>query len=74
MCQPLVIARIRRMREGNIFTLCVSPHLVGRVPHPADREGVTPFPAPGMGGVPHPRSSGGYPPAQVRMGGTLSQV
>ena len=25
----VITARIRRMREGNIFTLCVSPHLDG---------------------------------------------
>ena len=54
-----VTARIRRMAEGNIFTLCVSPHL--------DWGG---YPIPGLDGegVPHPRSSPsrpgmGYPPS-----------
>ena len=38
-------ARIRRMGEGNIFTLCVSPHLnQGEVFYPAEGEGGTLIP------------------------------
>ena len=46
----IITARIRRVREGNSFTLCVSPHI--------DRGG-TPFPGPGLPryrGYPLPRS------------------
>ena len=46
-------ASIWRIGEGNIFNLCVSPHL--------DRGWWYPIPGPnGGGGVPHPRS-GQYP-------------
>ena len=58
-------ARIRRMGEGNIFSLST---LAGRgVPHPRSRWG---------GGVPHPRSGWwGYPvPGLGWGGGTPSQV
>ena len=61
-----VTARIRRMGEGTVFSLFVSPHLGG---------GGTPIRYRGgnpsqiwLGGVPHPRSRwGGVPPNQVRM-------
>ena len=55
----IVTAGIRRMGEGNIFTLCVSPHLRGGVPHL--RSGGVPHPRSGWGRVPHPRSGRGYP-------------
>ena len=48
-----ITARIRRMGEGNIFTLCVSPHL--------DGGGGVPHPRSAWGGVSHPRSGWGYP-------------
>ena len=53
------------MREGNSFTLCVSPHLDGGVP-PSQVQvgGGTPFPGPGRGGgTPSQVQSrqGGYP-------------
>ena len=53
-------ARIRRMGEGNIFTLCVNPH----------------FDLEGGGGVPHPRSGlgGWYQIPGLDRGGTPSQV
>ena len=60
--QKVITARIRRMGEGNIFTLCVNPHLDGGgggVPHPANR------------GVPHPADGGGILSWQ---GGMTSQV
>ena len=44
------------MGEGNIFTLCVSPH-VGAVPPSANR------------GYPHQVLMGGPPPHQVLTGG-----
>ena len=47
------------VREEVIFSVCLSVHTWGGVPHPADG-----------GGVPHPRSSrGGYP---IQPGGTPS--
>ena len=53
------------MGEGNIFTLCVSPHLDGEgggYLHPADR------------GYPLPRSGQGDTPSQIRMGVSLSHL
>ena len=50
-------ARIRRMREGNSFSLCVSS-LLDRG-HPIQLMGVPPSQV-WMGGVPHP-TDGGYP-------------
>ena len=53
--------RVRSTRGGNIFTLCVCPHLGGEY---AIRL---------MGGVSHPRSRwGGGTPSQVQVGGTPS--
>ena len=86
MSGPRFSLKLKRMGEGNIFTLCVSPHL-DRGGAPNSRSG------PGRG-VCHPRSrqwgypipdlDGGYPiqgldrwgtPSQVlTRGGTLSQV
>ena len=46
MALCIFTTRIRRMGEGNIFTLCVSPHLDrGGIPHHRSGQG-----------VPHPRS------------------
>ena len=76
----VITARIRRMGEGNIFTLCVSPHLDWGgegVPYP--RSGQVRYPIPGLdkwgttsqvwtGGVPHPGSGRGgdrAPPVQT---------
>ena len=57
------------MGEGNIFTLCVSPHTGGRgYPHPP-----APFPAQN-GGYPLPRSGWGVTPSRFRMGILPSQV
>ena len=58
----VVTVRIRRMGEGNIFSLSVSSHLDGGrgLPHPAEGGGY-PSQDPGWGypisgqGVPHPR-------------------
>ena len=59
----IVTARIRRMREGNSFSLCVSSHL--------DRGG-TPFSWQG-GGYPFQRLDGGGTPfSGLGMGGTPS--
>ena len=55
-----ITPRIRRMGEGNIFSLCVSSHLDrvgGGVPHPRFGQGM--YPIPGVdegGGVSYPRS------------------
>ena len=55
----IITARIRRMREGNIFSLFVSPHPVG-----GGGVGVTPvpcsFPGPFHGGTPVPGSFSGH--------------
>ena len=61
-------ARIRRMREGNSFSLCASPHLAGGkgdhrpadggYPLPRARRGVHPFPGPGEGLPPFPSPGG----------------
>ena len=53
----VITARIRRMGEGNIFTLCVSPHLNwrfggGRLLHPANEGGGTPCQVWTGGGIP----------------------
>ena len=75
----LITVRIRRMGEGNIFSLCVSSH--PRVVHPsADRGGTSSkvrmggklFPGQD-GGTPFPGHNGGTP-SQVTMGGTSFQV
>ena len=74
----LVTAGIRRMREGNIFSLCVSFAPRGGYPHPL-LMGSTPIlpdgvPNPRSGrGYPHPRSGWGVPhtPILTRDGGTL---
>ena len=59
---PLITARIRRMGEGNIFSLCVSSHLDGRWG----------YPFPGLdGGCPISRSRWEVPPSQVQVGGGL---
>ena len=64
----ILTARIRRMEEGNIFTLCVSPHLDGGggVPQPGLDGGRVPGPPPGqvllVGGVPWPGLDGGGVP------------
>ena len=61
----IVTARIRRMGEGTIFTLCVSPHLDwGGVPQPRS----------GLGKVPHPRSGWGVPIPGLDRGSMSSQV
>ena len=59
-----ITARIRRMREGNIFSLCVSPHLEGVPPSTLNRGGATPNFL--MGG-PHP-SQQGVPPSFLMEG------
>ena len=59
-------ARIRRMGEGNIFTLCVSPHL--------DVGGGTPARSGWWGGGTLVRSGWwGYPSQVWMMGGTLAR-
>ena len=76
----LITARIRRMGEGTVFSLFVSPHLRGGG-YPISGlggGGVYPisglgrgYPIPGLaGGVPHPRSGQGGTPSQVCSGGT----
>ena len=50
--QSIFTARIRRMREGNIFSLYVSPQ-GGGVPQPG--------PGPDGGGAPQPGPDGGIP-------------
>ena len=82
ICQANVITtRIRRMGEGTVFSLFVSPHLDGGypipdldqgVPHPRSRQGG--YPVQLIGGYPHPaRLTGGYP-IQGLDRGTPSQV
>ena len=77
----VVTARIRRMREGNIFSLST---LVGGYTVQGLWVGGV-YPIPGLGGgVPCPRSGWGYPisglggggvtPSQVWVGGTPDQV
>ena len=75
----LITARIRRMGEGNIFTLCVSPHLDwgrgGGLPHTRSGWGGGGTPSQvctGGGGYPIPCLMGG-PPWQDWMGYPLSQ-
>ena len=77
-----VTARIRRMREGNIFSLCVSPHLQGV---PPSTDGGVPirtwwgypiilngwgYPILPDGGTLHPDLGRGYLPVQAWEGGT----
>ena len=59
-----ITARIRRMTEGNVFTLST---IVGGTPFPGPGGG-TPFSGPG-GGYPLPRSRLGVPLFQVQAGG-----
>ena len=54
--------RIRRMGEGNSFSLFVCPHR--GVPQPGPDGG---------GGVPWPGPDGGGVPGQVQTGGTLAR-
>ena len=72
------------MREGNIFTLCVSPHLDGgypihqqwRVPSSQFQMGGTPFQVQvggGGGGTPFPGPGRGVTPSQVQVGGTIAR-
>ena len=69
--------RVRSMRGGYIFSLCVSPHLggypirlMGGVPHPRSSWGGYPIPGP-AGGYPIPGPAGGSTPSS-RWGGTPS--
>ena len=65
---PIFTARIRKMTEGNIFSLFTLAG-EGGTPHPADWGGVYPHPRSGWW-VPHPADGGDrVPPSQVRMGG-----
>ena len=68
----IIIARIRRMTGGYIFTLCVSPHLGGGIPtirvgggyllsQVWMEGGVPTFPGLDRGGVPTFRVGGGVP-------------
>ena len=51
---------IRRMGEGNVFSLCVSLHLDGRgVPHPRGLDGGGVTPSQVQMGVSHPADGGG---------------
>ena len=71
----IITARIRRMGEGNIFTLCVSPHLDqggGALRHP--RSGWVGYPIPGLGGGTPSQVWMEGTPSQVWVGGTPSQV
>ena len=66
----IVTDRIRRIGEGNIFTLCVSPHLNrGGTPSQVWNGGIG-YHIPGLDkGVPHPRSGWwGVPPSQDWIG------
>ena len=55
-------ARIRRMREGNIFSLFVSSHLDrGGGGYPIQLRGVPPSQVWTRGGLPHPADRGGTP-------------
>ena len=81
-CSSLVFTtRIRRMREGNSFSLSTLAGwgypvsgLDWGVPHPRSRQGGTPSQGwtgvlhSADGGYPHPRSRWGYPPVQDWMG------
>ena len=64
------------MGEGNIFTLCVSPHLdwgEGGLPNPMSGQGRTPSQVwTGGGGPLHPRSGWGYPIPGLDREGTPS--
>ena len=69
----IITARIRRMTEGNVFTLSTISGWGG--PHPADWGGGVPLPRSGQGGtpsscwgVPHSQVWTGVPPSQVWMG------
>ena len=76
----IFILHIRRMTEGNIFTLFTLAG-GGGVPHPANGGGYpisgldkgVPLSQVWMGGYPIPGVNGGTP-CKVRMGGNLSQV
>ena len=59
-CNHIFTARIRRMREGTVFSLFVSPHLRG-VPCAKSGQGGSPSQV-WTGGVPHPRSGQGVHP------------
>ena len=66
----LITARIRRMGEGNIFSLCVSSHLDG------GGGGVEPLPRSRLGGrgYPLPRSRWGYHLPRPGGGGTPTGI
>ena len=76
--EHIFTAHIRRIREGNSFSLFVSPH-PGGYPHPvmgtpcpemgypSSWDGVPPWPGPEMK-YPLPCPGMGYPLSQVRMG------
>ena len=59
--------RVRSTREGNIFSLCVSPHGGG---YPIQLTGGYPIPGPGRGGTPSRSRQGGVPHPRSRWGGT----
>ena len=63
----IITVRTQRIGEGNIFSLCVSSHLKGGVPHPLT--GGTPSHV--QLGVPPSQVQLGVPPSQVQAGGTL---
>ena len=58
MClESFITARVRRMGEGNIFSLCVSSHLDGGGgPHPPTGWGWYPNPRSGWRGTPNRKS------------------
>ena len=60
----IITARIRRIGEGTVFSLFVSPHLGGGIPQSG--QGGTPSQV--CLGVPHPRSGRGGTPSQVWLG------
>ena len=67
--EVIVIARIRRMGEGTVFSLSVQPGPGGGYPVPSLEGGEVPHPRYGQGGtpsqvqggIPHPRSRGYVP-------------
>ena len=69
MIQWVFTARIRRMTEGNVFTLSTIWG-GGGVPHLRSGCKGVPHPRSGWGGTPHPRSGQGGTPSQVWIGNT----
>ena len=72
--RPLITDSVRSTRGGYIFSLSVSSHRGGGVPHPAGRGGGTPSSWLGGGTPSHPAGRGGTPSSWPGWGGYPIQL